>query len=74
MYVKYYCDQVALPEALLKDSELEIIVRAKNKGGGVSELPRIKVPRVLSDQFNIFQVITVMGVNYKTTNIMGMID
>ena len=48
---------------MLKDSELEIIVRAKNKGGGVSELPRIKVPRVLSDQFNIFQVIIVMDDN-----------
>ena len=52
----------------MKDSELEIIVRAKNKGGGVSELPRIKVPRVLSDQFNIFQVITVMGINYGGLN------
>ena len=39
----------------MKDSDLEIIVRTKNKAGGVSELPRIKVPRVLSDQFNVFQ-------------------
>ena len=66
MHVKYCCDQVALPEALLKDSELEIIVRAKNKGGGVSELPRIKVPRVLSDQFNIFQVSIVINIKLLT--------
>ena len=30
-----YHDQVALPEELLKDSELEIIVRAKSKTGSV---------------------------------------
>ena len=50
----------------MKDSELEIIVRAKNKGGGVSELPRIKVPRVLSDQFNIFQVSIVINIKLLT--------
>ena len=38
-----YHDQVALPEELLRDSELEIIIRTKNKAGGVGELPRIKV-------------------------------
>ena len=52
-----------MPPERLKDSELEIIVRAKNKGGGVSELPRIKVPRVLSDQFNVFQA-SVSSDNY----------
>ena len=50
-----YHDQVALPEERLRDSELEIIARVKDKTGGVKELPRIKVPRVLSDQLNIFQ-------------------
>ena len=50
-----YHDQVALPEERLRDSELEIIARVKDKTGGVKELPRMKVPRVLSDQLNIFQ-------------------
>ena len=38
-----YHDQVQLPKELLQDSELEIIVRTKDKSGGVGELPRIKV-------------------------------
>ena len=50
-----YHDQVALPEDLLKDSELEIIIRMKDKSGQITTLPNLKVPRVLSDQFNIFQ-------------------
>ena len=44
-----------MPTESLKDSELEILVRATKKEGGVVDLPSIKVLRVLSNQFNIFQ-------------------
>jgi len=50
-----YHDQVALQEEILKDSELEILIQATMKGGGKVDLPSIRVPRVLSDQFNMFQ-------------------
>ena len=50
-----YHDQVALPEEVLKDSELEIRIRAKKKDGSVENLPSIKVPRQLTDEFNSFQ-------------------
>ena len=49
-----YHDQVALPEEVLKDSELEIRIRAKKKDGSVENLPAIKVPRQLTDEFNSF--------------------
>ena len=50
-----YHDQVALPPGILKDSQLEIILRAKKKEGSVIELERIVVPKQLSDQFNAYQ-------------------
>ena len=49
-----YHDQVQLPKELLEDSELQIIVRVKDNTG-VRDLQSLKVPRKLSDQFNIFQ-------------------
>ena len=50
-----YHDQVALPTEVLKDSDLEIIIRAKKKEGSVVELQRIHVPKQLAEQFNAFQ-------------------
>ena len=50
-----YHDQVALPAEDLRDSELEINVRAKKKDGSVVDLTKIRVPKYVADQFNEFQ-------------------
>ena len=50
-----YHDQVALPTEVLRDSELEINIRAKKKDGSVEDLKNLKVPRQIADQFNDFQ-------------------
>lgn len=51
-----YHDQVALPDEVLRDSQLEIKVRAKKQDGSTQDLPLIKVPRQLANAFNNFQV------------------
>jgi hypothetical protein len=47
---------VALPDEVLRDSQLEIKVRAKKQDGSTQDLPLIKVPRQLANAFNNFQV------------------
>ena len=50
-----YHDQVALPEEVLKDSQLDIRIRAKKSDGSVEDLKTLRVPHQLSDQFSQFQ-------------------
>ena len=52
--VKYH-DQVALPPEVLRDSTLEIRIRATRKDGNTFDLPGLKVPRKTDDDFNEFQ-------------------
>ena len=52
--VKYH-DEVALLPKVLRDSELEISVRAKNKNGNVEFLEKIWIPKEQAQDLNAFQ-------------------